>query len=562
MMQVLSFTEVSNMAREKNVNKAKYGSNVQFRIGTLKIRGGFLRIEGHHEYQFQSENDAIAVKFSDGRITECERYRIPRWDHEDENGNLIKSYGFRISIPVRGVKSFKFYYLKGGELRNIPVTFGYFSKLSLQKGSYYAAGKHIVRFSEREFFVEPYSKGKVVKYELGYLFKTVIPKGRLKIALFRLYSLFRSFGNHKPIWIVSDRDNVARDNGEALFKYISTIDTGNIDVYFALSEDSEDFSRMEQYGQVLALHSLKYKLRFLCADKIISAHASGWTINEFGDNRRFLKDLYDFDYVFLQHGITKDDISSWLNRFNRDIAMFVTAANGEYESILQGSYAYTTKEVKLAGFPRYDYLESKPERKIVFLPTWRKGIGGDAIEGTQHRVYSESFKDTDYCKFYNSLINDERIIQAMKAGGYSAEMYIHPSFFVQAPDFQGNDIIRVIPGVADYSKAFRENALMITDFSSVAFDFAYMRKPVIYTQFDADTFFDVHFAKGYFDYDDDGFGPVCYDYESSVETIVKYIESGCSMEKKYMDRIDDFFAWKDKGNCKRVYDEIMKLEER
>ena len=43
--------------------------------------------------------------------------------------------------------------------------------------------------------------------------------------------------------------------------------------------------------------------------------------------------------------------------------------------------------------------------------------------------------------------------------------------------------------------------------------------------------------------------------------IIKYIESDCQMEKKYVRRVDKFFKYHDHNNCKRVYDEIRKIDE-
>ena len=40
-----------------------------------------------------------------------------------------------------------------------------------------------------------------------------------------------------------------------------------------------------------------------------------------------------------------------------------------------------------------------------------------------------------------------------------------------------------------YKDIFAQTDLMITDYSSVAFDFAYLRKPIVYSQFDRDSFF-------------------------------------------------------------------------
>ncbi|WP_407043987.1 CDP-glycerol glycerophosphotransferase family protein, partial [Cronobacter malonaticus] len=57
-------------------------------------------------------------------------------------------------------------------------------------------------------------------------------------------------------------------------------------------------------------------------------------------------------------------------------------------------------------------------------------------------------------------------------------------------------------------ETFNRAALMITDYSSVAFEMAVQNKQTIYYQFDAKEFFAGHvYSKGYFDYREHGFGP-------------------------------------------------------
>ena len=158
------------------------------------------------------------------------------------------------------------------------------------------------------------------------------------------------------------------------------------------------------------------------------------------------------------------------------------------------------------------------------------------------------------------MINDERLLAAMRKKGYTGVFYLHPNHIRQAVDFKENDVISVWNGIANYSKIFNESALLTTDFSSVAIDFAYLKKPVIYTQFDRDSFYETHsYVEGYYDYERDGFGPVCYDLDSSVSTIIQAIEADCKTEKKYEERIDRFFAYNDQNNCERVFQEILKL---
>ena len=42
----------------------------------------------------------------------------------------------------------------------------------------------------------------------------------------------------------------------------------------------------------------------------------------------YIRDLYKYKFIFLQHGIIKDDLSEWLNKFNKNLHMFVTSTDG------------------------------------------------------------------------------------------------------------------------------------------------------------------------------------------------------------------------------------------
>ena len=86
----------------------------------------------------------------------------------------------------------------------------------------------------------------------------------------------------------------------------------------------------------------------------------------------------------------------------------------------------------------------------------------------------------------------------------------------------------------------------------MCFDFAYLKKPVIYYQPNDD----YHHDKGYFDYETMGFGKVINDHDTLVRNIKKYIINNCIMEVPYRKRVDSFFKYVDKKNCKRVYDWI------
>ena len=108
-----------------------------------------------------------------------------------------------------------------------------------------------------------------------------------------------------------------------------------------------------------------------------------------------------------------------------------------------------------------------------------------------------------------------------------------------------------------YQTLFNNGSLLITDYSSVAFDFSYLYKPILYYQYSEDYHFDLN--DSYFNYETMGFGEVVKSEDELVDLIVDYMDNDCEIKDKYSKRIDEFFLYTDKNNCQRVYDKIKEL---
>ena len=100
--------------------------------------------------------------------------------------------------------------------------------------------------------------------------------------------------------------------------------------------------------------------------------------------------------------------------------------------------------------------------------------------------------------------------------------------------------------------------MFITDFSSLAFDFGYMKKPVIYYQYDEDKFYSGHYIKGYFDYRTDGFGPVCNNFDEFIGKFNDLVES-VVVPNEYLNNQRKFFPLYDTKNSSRIYESIIKM---
>ena len=108
-----------------------------------------------------------------------------------------------------------------------------------------------------------------------------------------------------------------------------------------------------------------------------------------------------------------------------------------------------------------------------------------------------------------------------------------------------------------YPRSYKKAGILVTDYSSVSMDFAYMKKPLVYYQFDREDFTRSHLPTGYFDYERDGFGPVCKNENSLITELEHIFQNDCTINQHYIDRIEKFFLLYDSNNCERTYQAII-----
>ena len=306
--------------------------------------------------------------------------------------------------------------------------------------------------------------------------------------------------------------------------------------------------------------------KFLKSDKLITSVNNFWVENPFGEDRNLIVDLFNFKLIYIGNGIIKDDFSKILNHYEKNINLFITSAKNEYNSILSDKYGYNSNEVVLKGMPRFDNLEKYKKQKInqisnnktiLVAPTWRKFIKKSKDSPILSIIHSDNFKSTQFFQFYNSLINNKKLIQAMQINNYKGIFCLHHYFRAQWIDFTSNDVFE-IKEFCDYQNLIMEASLLITDYSSVFFDFGYLEKPIIYTHFDYESYRLEEHPEGYFNYKKDGFGPIYDNVNSTVNSILKSIKKNNTIKIKYLKRINKFFSFHDENNCERLLKEILK----
>ncbi len=379
-----------------------------------------------------------------------------------------------------------------------------------------------------------------------------------------MYFLTHPYYRRKRNWLFLDKIYKGGDSSEYLYKYTMKQNDG-IRKYYLLDEKSADYKRMKKEGyQPLRRGSLKHKLVFLNADMVIVSNSTVFAFNGFPEKiAGYIKDLTRFHVVCVQHGLSVQNIARAQARLRDNTRLYFCASRYEIENLSRPVYNYIGYDVlRLTGVPRYDGLIDEHKKQILISPTWRmqSSLMMNRNEG-EEREYNPYFKDSDYFRIYNSLINDKRLIDAARRYGYRIAYVLHPIVSPQAKDFDKNDYVDIIPSVGDmsYEKLFRESSLMVTDYSGVQFDFAYMRKPLVYLHHN-----DIpkHYDEGVFTYDTMAFGEICHTNEELVDVLCRYMEEGCVMKEEYRRRADDFFAFRDHNNCERIYKEMIDYQRR
>lgn len=535
------------------------------------IKDGICSIEGYATiYPAHIQDVQIHVKVN-GELMPCERVERGT-DAYALDEPISCRYGFKCAFPLSRERE---HYdirvitvIQGIEIGSKNLAAGKFFPVSrTYRTSYYVQDGWSLSVSGDKLTITSCGRRGHVKKELAFL-KELWRKnavGGRKAVLGRIaYHALKAI-KRKQIWLISDRINKADDNGEAFFRYMQENHKDKIKSYFVLSKSSSDYGRMKKIGSVVDNLSWRHKLLFLLCDYNISAQADEITFNPFSGYQDGVRDILSQErFIFLQHGVINQDLSNWLNRYNKNIYGLVVSAEPEYISIIGGDYSYSEKEIWKTGLPRFDRRYHDEKKKITIMPTWRMYLMEAADSSTSLRKLKPNFTESAYFKFYHALLNSEKLFRNAKARGYQICFFPHPNVQKHLDKFEISSEVEVLNIDTKYNDVYAQSDLVITDYSSAVFDFAYLRKPIVYCHFDAEEFFagEHTYTRGYFDYERDGFGEVEYDLESTVDRIIEYMENGCQLKEKYRRRIDGFFAFNDKNNCQRVYEKIMELDGR
>jgi glycosyltransferase involved in cell wall biosynthesis len=372
----------------------------------------------------------------------------------------------------------------------------------------------------------------------------------------------------RDIWLFGERGDTAQDNSRHLFRHVRTAGRRR-GAYYVIRAGSPDRAHLAGLGHVVAHSSWKHKLLMLHASALVNAYdIDTYMLPDGWDRTRYLKHLnwrVGARRVFLQHGVTDKDVSKGLhrNRTGVDLILAVSRREGRFLSEELGYEG----QVEVTGFPRFDALvPARGGRTILFMPTWRAyltvasysrdGGGREARQAMRDRFLASTYRE-----FMVRFLNHPDLLAALDRYDYALEFLPHYEMRAMVGEMvPDRDRVRIVDqNEVSVQDAMRHCDLFVTDWSSTAFDVAYLGTPLVYAQFDAEEYWDGHYQKGYFDARRDGFGPVGESVEEVVGEVVRYLRGGCVREPEYLRRVEEFFEYRDQQNNVRSSEAIDRL---
>ena len=317
--------------------------------------------------------------------------------------------------------------------------------------------------------------------------------------------------DYSKAWIVMDRPDSATDSGYHFYKWVKK-NKPNTNIYYVINRDSKDVTKLKAEGFNLVFTNTKHHIELL--NKCIVEVYPYYTFNLCPQRSQ-----YNSLKVYIGHGIK---LNNSLNPGLSPNDYFVTTFKREFDFFKKSHKDFTTIQT---GLPRYENLirtENKEKTNIVIAPQWRRWLNKKASKNSNYFMkWSEFLK----AKELKTLSSKNNVI-----------FMIHPELeskidLLEIPKYINKTKYDDL-GAMKIQELMKQTRLLITDFSSVAIDYAIAGANIIYFQFDRDDYYNNHTTKkGWFNYDSDGLGPVFFD-ANDLKEYLDNLDKGQEMNTK------------------------------
>jgi CDP-glycerol glycerophosphotransferase (TagB/SpsB family) len=156
-----------------------------------------------------------------------------------------------------------------------------------------------------------------------------------------------------------------------------------------------------------------------------------------------------------------------------------------------GAFGVATSQVINGGYPRTDVLLSRDDDSRFRMPEEERVIEqcrAYAREGTRVLLYMPTFRDWRNDADRVIPIDWRSLDQLLQAHNGALFCKLHPNDQARLPDLEGLSRVHLIPSSVDPYPILRHTDALISDYSSIFFDYLLLDRPLVFYPYDLDDY--------------------------------------------------------------------------
>lgn len=434
-------------------------------------------------------------------------------------------------------------FAKGNEIRvEAPVVY---NLIYLNKNHGHTS--RIFKIHNTDNLVCYFRQGKSNSISITVRTKNVTDSYKKKVSIFFAWLLSKVMGSSKKILLYEKECNKYEESASMLYEKL--IDNGYKNVYFVINKESKhvQFIKNKYKNNIIWAHTFKHYLNFFRCRKFIGTETVMHVLELRVANTFVTKKLeaQKFKFVFLQHGVMYMVSLDAKTRsfFVKGKAMpkdakIVVSSKVEADHFVElGGFNY--EDLYITGLPFYDRTIKKENAdKITIMPTWRPW---------DYNTLISDYKNSGY---YNMILNIyNNIPEELKD---KVIILPHPLII---NIFKNTPLGKFVPDIISYDLILEDTALLITDYSSIAYSAFYRGANVIFVWNEKDECMEKY--EGHLMLNEQNvFGDYIYDY-SKLEKVVNdnYLKE---QKNEYKDRYKKIVEFNDNNNTQRLIELLEK----
>lgn len=237
---------------------------------------------------------------------------------------------------------------------------------------------------------------------------------------------------------------------------------------------------------------------------------------------------------------------------------YLIAPNQFSDDIFRRAFAFEGEMIK-SGYPRNDYLIKNKEneeeknklKEKLRIPKEKKVI-----------LYAPTWRDDQYFKVGQYKFKLELDIARLKEKFGEEAVLILRTHYLVAENIDTSlfgDFVIDQSTAGDIKELYLISDMLITDYSSVFFDYSLLERPMLFFTYDLEKYRE-ELRGFYFDFEKLAPGPVCETNDHLIKEIEKIFAGNYNIEDEKKKFIEEFSKWEKGDASKQIAEIIVKGE--